>query len=105
MCAKVLIPDLKKLIALVGTNDCGNQRVEVNCVAEIKNPEESRESKGCRSAGSMRQLSVGSWSELQRVWRGKEFGLGEICENSIELIKREKRNLCKLSFSWVLEIA
>lgn len=26
-CAKVLIPDLKQLRALVGTNDCRNQRV------------------------------------------------------------------------------
>jgi hypothetical protein len=36
-CANVLIPDLKQLRALVGTNDCRNQRVEVKlCSRDIK---------------------------------------------------------------------
>lgn len=60
MCAKVLIPDLKKLISLAGTNDCENCRS--NCVAELKNPEETRESKGCWGSGHMRKLYVGGQS-------------------------------------------
>lgn len=94
--ARVLIPDLKKLIVVVRTRDYENQRGQGKwCCRYIKAIENQRKERERKSMVDERALHRSpSWTV--KVWSEKKFASGHRFNNN----DNTNKTCCKLQSSW-----